>query len=292
MNKNLVLKTGYQNDKKYIKSFHKFISKIFPSISFTEWYQKGFWIDNYKPVSLFKDDEIISSACLAFLDITIDGKIYKAAQIGAVGTLEEYRNKGLSRKLMEHILNEYESKIDIFYLFANDSVLDFYPKFGFVPKTENVFIRKINFEKTESSFRKLDFDNKLDYEILINLLNNRLQLTGKFAPVNYQFITMWHIINLYKDNLFYSEKHNVIIVKREDEETLKIVDVIFNDLFDIEECLSELCSETITTVKYFFPPDILNFRYDKIEKDDTGLFVKGNCKLDESVFRYPLTAVT
>lgn len=42
---------------------------------------------------------------------------------------ENYRGRGLSRQLMEHIMATYE---DIpMYLSANESVLDFYPRFGF-----------------------------------------------------------------------------------------------------------------------------------------------------------------
>ncbi|WP_165778752.1 hypothetical protein [Leptospira perolatii] len=41
--------------------------------------------------------------------------------------------------LMKDALSDYEGKVDLFFLFANESVLDFYPKFGFRKIEETIF---------------------------------------------------------------------------------------------------------------------------------------------------------
>ena len=46
-------------------------------------------------------------------------------------TDEKYRNRGLIRQIMEEIDKDYSEIVDGIFLFANDEVLDFYPKFGF-----------------------------------------------------------------------------------------------------------------------------------------------------------------
>ena len=51
-------------------------------------------------------------------------------------TEQEYRHQGLSRVLPERVLTEWQSKCDLIYLFVNDEVLDFYPKFVFRPIVE------------------------------------------------------------------------------------------------------------------------------------------------------------
>lgn len=43
----------------------------------------------------------------------------------------KYRDQGLLRIIMEKVIAEWKDKCELIYLFANDSVLDFYPKFGF-----------------------------------------------------------------------------------------------------------------------------------------------------------------
>lgn len=44
-------------------------------------------------------------------------------------THPDYRGQGLAKKLLEHVIAKYEDQYDFLYLFANDTVLDFYPKF-------------------------------------------------------------------------------------------------------------------------------------------------------------------
>ena len=55
-------------------------------------------------------------------------------QLGTIMTDKNYRNQGLSKYLMNIVLKEFSEKNDEVYLFANDSVLYFYPKFGFQKK--------------------------------------------------------------------------------------------------------------------------------------------------------------
>jgi predicted GNAT family N-acyltransferase len=49
-----------------------------------------------------------------------------------VTTHPDYRGKGLSARLVNKVLEEYENKYDYMYLFANESVLDFHLKFGLI----------------------------------------------------------------------------------------------------------------------------------------------------------------
>ena len=60
-----------------------------------------------------------------------NGPIKNYIQLGTVMTAPPCRKQGLSRFLMEEIKKDWEGRCDGMYLFANDTVLDFYPKFGF-----------------------------------------------------------------------------------------------------------------------------------------------------------------
>ena len=51
-------------------------------------------------------------------------------------TDEAYRGQGLNREIMERVLEEYRDKADGIYLFGNDDVVEYYPKFGFVAARE------------------------------------------------------------------------------------------------------------------------------------------------------------
>ncbi len=275
------------------KEFNSLISKVFPSISFKEWYSKGFWTKNYIPFSIMESGKIISSASAAIMNIVYQGTNCKAIQIGAVGTLPEYRNQGLSRDLMNHIMDKYMDEVDFFFLHANETVLEFYPKFGFRSVKENVFVVETSIPKPKYSARKLNIDDGRDFVILKNLIENRELLTITFGAEDYGFITMWHVFNLYRDNLYYLEKENVIVIKSEKKDTVHVLDVIFYNSLDLDSILPKIIeSESIKQINYYFPPDQLNYKYDKALKEDSGLFILGDIELGSIPYRFPETAVT
>lgn len=78
----------------------------------------------------------MANVSVNIIDIEIQEQVKRYIQIGTVMTDCNYRNKGLSRKLMDKILQDWKDKCDAIYLYANDSVLDFYPKFGFIKAME------------------------------------------------------------------------------------------------------------------------------------------------------------
>ena len=65
------------------------------------------------------------------MDFKVFGEEKQYIQLGTVMTHPDYRKKGLSRVLTNKAIADYREKCDLIYLFANSSVLNFYPKFGF-----------------------------------------------------------------------------------------------------------------------------------------------------------------
>lgn len=83
------------------------------------------------------------------MNFNLEGIEKHYIQIGTVMTDEFYRGLVLSRKLIERIINEHKDNVDGIYLFSNDSVINFYPKFGFSKSTECQYYKYtngINFE--------------------------------------------------------------------------------------------------------------------------------------------------
>lgn len=127
---NYQLVYDYKDNLKYRVSFNELAKFVF-NLDFSKWYEKGCWNDQYICYSYIDGDKIIANASVSKMTIIVNGKEYKAIQIGTVMTHPNYRNKGLARKLMDHIIDIYQDQYEFIYLFANESVLDFYPKFGF-----------------------------------------------------------------------------------------------------------------------------------------------------------------
>jgi GNAT superfamily N-acetyltransferase len=284
---------NYRNNDELRNKYHRFISEVFPGLSFKDWYAKGFWTNKYIPFSIIKSGKIISNVSASIMDIILDDKSYTAVQLGAVGTLPGYRNQGLSRELIDHVISKYKNSVDFFFLFANDTVMDFYPKFGFKGFMENVYIAESNLPQPNYSARKLNLHVESDYSLILDLINQRQIITKKFAADNYGFITMWHIINLYPDNLYYLEEEKAILIVREDKGILYVLDAIFSAQFNFHNALAKIMREdSIKCICYYFPPDVIKYHYDKIEPDVTGLFILGDITLPQAPFRFPLTAIT
>ncbi len=294
MARNYDICVGIRDDTLLRSEYFNFIYKVFPGLDFESWYDRGYWTDSYQPHSIVKNGRIISNVSAAEMKVWVDEKLVDAVQIGAVGTLPEYRKQGLSKYLMEYVLKKYESKTDLFFLFANETVLDFYPKFGFVNCDESIFISKQEIPKSNNSVRKLDVTNQDDLDRIYYFLRNRLPLTKKFGADDYANIAMWHVLNIYAQDLYYLEGHNVIVIARKKAEQLHIFDVIYSRPFVLSEALSAINAvDKINSVYFYFPPDQTEYKYDKIKPyDESPLFIRGAFDLKVKDFKFPVTAQT
>ncbi|MDE7250589.1 MAG: GNAT family N-acetyltransferase, partial [Lachnospiraceae bacterium] len=132
-----------RNSETLRKSFNKLAKETF-DLDFEDWYQNGFWRDKYIPYSMVIDGEVAANVSVNRTDMLWNGRRKHLIQLGTVMTKETYRNRGLIRRLMEEIAKDFATEADGIYLFANDSVLDFYPKFGFRKAVEWQYSKKIS----------------------------------------------------------------------------------------------------------------------------------------------------
>ncbi len=280
-------------NKTQIYEYLNFIFNVFPGAKFLEWWERGFWGDNYRPFSILESGKIISNVTAALMDVIINGKKFKAVQIGAVGTVPEFRNQGLSRMLVEYVLKQYELETDMFFLFANENVREFYPKFGFRPITEKRFLLNSDVPLRNYSARKLNLQNFDDYRLLQDLINQRKNITEIFGAEDYGSITMWHIFNNYKDSLYYLSEEDALIIKKEKKNEMHIRDIIYRKPFDIVPALSKVIeSETIERIYYYFTPDIITYPFNETVDYNSYLFVKSNIEISSAMLKFPETAKT
>jgi len=118
------LYTAYPTNNTLRRSFCRLAEQTF-GIDFEPWYQAGFWGEQYLPYSLVENGEVIANVSVNIMDMCLHGQQKHFIQLGTVMTEEAHRGQGLSRFLMERILEEWKPQCDGVYLFANDSVLNF-----------------------------------------------------------------------------------------------------------------------------------------------------------------------
>lgn len=285
---------NYKNDDRLRQKFNAFVQTVFPGADFETWYQKGFWLDDYVPFSIVMDDKIVSNVSITRMNIIIDHTELRGIQFGTVGTIPEYRKKGLSRYLMQYVLDKVEKSADFLFLFANENVLDFYPKFGFDKYLEVIFKLEAKIPKPNYLARKLNIDSISDFAIIKRLIGERLILSKLFGACNYGFITFWHILNLFPNNIYYIEDEDAILIISKRNGCLHIYDVIYSKEIDINTAIPKVIEgDEIKTIRYYFSPDQMHFKYDSVEKDfDSPLFVRGKFPIADMNFKFPATAQT
>jgi GNAT superfamily N-acetyltransferase len=285
---------NYRDNDILRNALYDFIGVVYPRADFRTWFEKGFWRDEYNPHSIMIDGKIVSNIAATRMNLLIDGSRVPGIQIGTVGTLPEYRGQGLSRILMEYILEKYKETTEIIFLYSSKEALKFYPKFGFDRYDEALFLQTRNIPKARFSARKLDIKSESDFDLIKKSLTKRSIISRLFGASGYDFITMWHIINLYPDNVFYLEEDAIILITFERNSQLHIVDIIYNQPFELTEVLSKIIrSDDLESIHYYFSRDQLNIKYDQVVVDtDSPLFVKGHFPIGGRRFKFPATAQT
>ncbi len=93
----------------------------------------------YRPentLNLRKDDRIVSSLQMIPCDLILQDKRFRAHYIYAAATLPEYQGSGLMAQLLEHAAFEGVRRGHDFSVLITqeDSLLDYYARFGYQPK--------------------------------------------------------------------------------------------------------------------------------------------------------------
>lgn len=287
--------SNYMNNDKYRKSFNELALKTF-CLDFDEWFEKGFLDDKYINYSFLREDKIVANVSINKFNIIYKGKVNKAIQLGTVMTDEEYRNKGLIRKLMDIILKEYEA-YDLIYLFANKNVLDFYPKFGFKKVVEGKYEMdtcKLPNIQLNSNIIKLELENEEHKKIIEKISGNRVPLSQKLCAINDKWPLYIHCNYEFKEDLYYLKNKNIIVIFRRHNNIITIFDILSETNFDLDEIIEKIIQEEDEKIRFEFMPEsnkyLIDFKLNN-ETIDILFVLKGKETLCDGVL-FPMTSHT
>lgn len=267
---NYIFTNSMKEDNALRRSYNRLAEKTF-GLSFEEFYQNGYWTDKYIPYSLIDDGKVIANASVNILKAFYNGQEKRCIQIGTVMTDSDYRNQGLSRYLIERILSEWKETCDTMYLFANDSVLDFYPKFGFVKAVEYQCSSPIT--PTKGCVRKLDMSHASDREFLKRYYSKSTPYSALAIKDNYELL-MFYCTSLMKDCVYFLEDFDAVIIASNKNEILTCYDIFSDGNHAMIEMVSRVAESQIRTVVFgFTPAEHAAFHSRILEEEDTTLFV-------------------
>ncbi len=275
---------NYRDNDALRASFNELAEKVF-GLNFENWYQNGFWKDNYIPYSVVIDGKVVSNVSVNRCNVNYNGKTVKLIQLGTVMTDPDFRGKGYARELMEQIISDYEGKVDGMYLFANDSVTSFYPLFGFKEGKEYQFSKEVQ-NDGERLVAPVSMSCKEDWDKMVSIINERSQ-NAKMYMVDNSGLYMFYLSQFIQESVFHLSDSDTYIVADIEGDTL-ILHAIFGDC-DIETVVSAFGKEIKNVVLCFSPNDPVGYTKQELHEEDTTLFVRGdffeNTWVDDVMFQ-------
>ena len=263
------------------ESFNQLTQQVF-CFDFTGWYAAGHWGDDYLPHVLLDGERVISNVSVNLMKFDVQGVLKHYIQLGTVMTDSNYRNQGLNREIMERILEEYSGKVDGIYLFGNDSVIHYYPKFGFKPikeyeyylqceeltKTDAYRIEKIDMTKVEQCERL--YDRIREYAID----DHRNQNDGMYMSENLGLYQFW-LANGYSEQVYYLPENECYVIANLKEEVLQLHQMIGKQQVDMLR-LAKAFSDTVKEVVLGYTPvHKEQFFVREHKEEDCTLFILG-----------------
>lgn len=278
---------GTGEDDKYRMSFNALTEKTF-GFSFEQWYQEGYWKNQYIPYSLMDGDVVISNVSVNIMDFEVFGKSKRYIQLGTVMTDVAYRNQGLLRVILEKIIVEWKDKGDLLYLFANDSVLNFYPKFGFTTLNQYQYTKLISKQCKNGLVKKLNMSNECDRALVYDKANVHFSLS-KISMCGNAELIMFYCTLVMTDSVYYIQDYDAVIIANFVGDTIEVLGVFCTEEVPLDKILNYLVNENIKREKlYFTPKDTDSYLINPIEGEDT-LFILGEDKmlLGDNQFMFP-----
>lgn len=272
LNKNYSIIKNYREDDNLRNSFNQLAEKTY-GLTFEPWYQNGYWTEKYNPYSVIDNGKVVANVSVNSMKFIEKGIVKHYIQLGTVMTDKAYRNQGLSRKLMETILDDYREKVDGFYLFANDSVLEFYPKFGFKKCKEFQHVKAVD-NKGKMEAIRIPMENKSDWDILEDAMNKSINHSA-FEMVDNSELILFHITNFMKDCVYYLEALDTYVIAETEGDELFIHNVFSKNETDIDSIINAFGYRVKKVVLGFTPIQANGFEVIEYKEEDITLFVMG-----------------
>ncbi|WP_197277482.1 GNAT family N-acetyltransferase [Bacillus sp. FJAT-27245] len=284
---------GYRDNPIVRESLFSMARAVF-GIQFNRWYGMGYWTDKYIPYSYYDGERVIANVSVNRIGLLMEGVERRGVQIGTVMVHPDFRGKGLSRSLMERVLADFEGIYDVMYLFANQSVLDYYPKFGFAQKKETLFSLPFLGSCGVSSrrIRKLNMEDVRDRELLFEMAKKRIPVSSMFSATGTEELLMFYCLNVFKHCIFYLEGEECIAIYEKEAGELQLFDLISSNHLDLSSILEKIAGEETEKVVFHFTPEDASLAFEtNTYSGSEAMFFRTACGISlPSKFKHPITA--
>lgn len=252
-------------------------------LSLASWRARGYWTADYTCHALVEDGKVLASAGVYRMEMLARGKRQVWLQLGAVATRRARRGEGLSRRVLDDIFDYYSRDYPgaPFFLFANESVVDFYPRFGFRRLHDLQPRLACRLEGPPGAMRRLAVDDPA----VGRYLEGRACFSALLDCANAAPLNWFHLLAEYADCVYEIPRLQTMLVARQQGDTLSLKDVVSLRpvaFADLAPCLG---FRGVRAVRFGFNPDWLGVDYEMHaaeEEDATPIFARGDLSLPDS----------
>ena len=206
-------------------------------------------------------------------DFLWNGERKRFIQLGTVMTEEAYRNRGYIRQLMEQIETEYRQNCDGMYLFANNSVLTFYPKFGFCEAKEYHYTRVVSTTEDRSAEQIL-LQDKTDYNRFANAIENSVPCS-RFALMGNSGLILFYATGFMHENIYYIQKYDTYVIAEIEGDSLFLHNIFSPEKNLLDTVIAAFGREIKKVTLGFTPLDTQGYTICVHKEEDCTLFIKG-----------------
>jgi predicted N-acetyltransferase YhbS len=282
------------SDSAWHDRFFDFVASNFQAgRTFSDWGALGGWVDGYDVFAMVVDNQIVSTVGRQSMRYVINGETRNGYQIGAVATHANHRNHGLARLLMKKVLSQLDAPDQPVILFANPSVLNFYPQFGFRRIAQTAFIAHTDLHPVGSLAPSLDFTRPADRAWLADHCARARVIGQSFAARDYYPILLFHLARQPR-MAFRLDSFGAVLIAQQNGERLLIEDLFATRPFSLRDALPHVCVQPVRTIEFGFHPEAWwpDAESQSLHDDGSPLFVLGAATEVKEPVRFPDLAHT
>lgn len=205
---------------------------------FEKWYHADH-VGGYIPYAFEEDGRLLANASANIMQFMQSGQVKNYIQIGTVVTAEECRNRGYARELITKIIEDYQGKVDGFYLFGNLSALGFYDKIGFQRGLEYRCCIKEKVERLPSDglFEKVDSENAEMREYYRSVVREAA-VNAELDQINRYGLQMFYTADM--EQVYYSKELDCFICLESEDEVLHLNSIICKHRVNLKDVLERI----------------------------------------------------
>lgn len=286
---NLSFRENYWDSRELKAEFLSFLERIH-GLDLSLWDKMGFWDEKYRPFSYFNGNALVANVCVYSMTMTIQSKRRLVAQISGVGTIPEYRRRGLSFDLTQKALEWARNNHDLFYLFAENEASALYRKCGFRQIDEYKACVSVSCKDAQPGAVKLDMERSDHVELIYRLVTQREPVSDILGVSNSKLFMFWCLHSL-RDHVYYISELNLLVIYKRVNGLITMYDIVGASIPAFSAIYPYFCHKSDEKIEFLFMADKLDLgSYDLIKVADNGTHILGDFPVESSKFIFPFTA--